>query len=143
MSLFECPSYHFQVDWGGSRTGFTEVSGLDINIDVINYREGVNPSETSSKIPGLISYSNIVLKRPIRRNDNEFFEWINTKKLGTVERRDITIKLLNEDHSPVVVWKVKNSFPVKYSGPVLEANTSEIAMEILELAHEGLSVETV
>ena len=126
MSIFECPSYHFQVDWGGTRTDFTEVSGLNITIDVISHREGSNLLESSLKIPGMISYSNIIFKRPIRNNDNEFFEWIITKKLGTVERR-----------------KVRNSFPVKYSGPVLEANTSEIAMEILEIAHEGLMVETV
>ncbi|MFZ1323177.1 MAG: phage tail protein [Ignavibacteria bacterium] len=143
MSIFECPSYHFQVDWGGTRTDFTEVSGLNITIDVISHREGSNLLESSLKIPGMISYSNIIFKRPIRNNDNEFFEWIITKKLGTVERRDLTIKLLNEEHSPVVIWKVRNSFPVKYSGPVLEANTSEIAMEILEIAHEGLMVETV
>lgn len=143
MSIFECPTYHFQVDWGGTRSDFTEVSGLNITIDVISHREGSNLSESSLKIPGMILYSNIILKRPIRKSDNEFFEWIITKKLGTVERRDLTIKLLNEEHSPVVVWKVKNSFPVKYSGPVLEANTNEIAMEVLELAHEGLTVETV
>lgn len=143
MSIFECPTYHFQVDWGGTRSDFTEVSGLNITIDVISHREGSNLLESSLKIPGMISYSNIILKRPIRKSDNEFFEWIITKKLGTVERRDITIKLLNEEHSPVIIWKVKNSFPVNYSGPVLEANTSEIAMEVLELAHEGLTVETV
>ncbi|HAY35150.1 MAG TPA: phage tail protein [Ignavibacteria bacterium] len=143
MSLFECPSYHFQVDWGGSRNDFSEVSGLNILIDTISHREGANLNETTSKIPGMITYSNIILKRPVRKNDNEFFEWINTKRLGTAERRDVTVKLLNEDHSPVVIWKVKNSFPVRYSGPVLRGGTSEIAMEELELAHEGLTVETV
>ncbi|HQY20163.1 MAG TPA: phage tail protein [Ignavibacteria bacterium] len=55
----------------------------------------------------------------------------------------MTIKLLNDEHSPVVKWKVRDSFPVNYSGLVLEANSSEIAMEVLEISHERLTVETV
>ena len=72
-----------------------------------------------------------MLKRGIVAKDNDFFAWINTIKLSKVERRDIVVQLLNENHEPVVVWKIRNAFPVRYSGPVLLANASEVAMEEL------------
>lgn len=133
--------YHFSIDWGGSRIGFMEVSGLDIEIEAISFREGSSPQESFRKVPGLRKFSDITLKRGIVKGDNEFFAWINTQHIGTIERRDVTISLLNENHDPVVVWRVQNAFPVKYSGPVLESNGSDVAMETLVLTHEGITVE--
>jgi phage tail-like protein len=135
--------YHFSVDWGGARIGFMEVSGLDIEIEAVSFREGSSPEDSFRKIPGLRKYSNITLKREIVKSDNDFFNWINTKQIGAIERRDITIRLLNETHTPVVVWKVKNAFPVHYFGPVLNANDSGLAIETLVLTHEGITVETL
>ena len=137
------PAYQFVVQWGGTRIGFQEVSGLNIQADAVEYREGSNPESQPLKMPGQIHYSNIVLKRGIVAKDNDFFAWINTIKLSKVERRDIVVQLLNENHEPVVVWKIRNAFPVRYSGPVLLANASEVAMEELELAHDGLTVESL
>ena len=137
------PAYHFVVQWGGTRIGFQEVSGLNIQADAVEYREGSNPESQPLKMPGQIHYSNIVSKRGIVAKDNDFFAWINTIKLSKVERRDIVVQLLNENHEPVVVWKIRNAFPVRYSGPVLLANASEVAMEELELAHDGLTVESL
>jgi len=134
--------YHFSVDWGGNRIGFMEVSGLDIEIEAVTFREGNSPDDSFRKIPGIRKYSNITLKREIVRGDNEFFAWINTKQIGTIERRDVTISLLNETHQPVVVWKIKNAFPVHYYGPVLLSNDSGLAIETLVLTHEGIKVET-
>jgi len=133
--------YHFSVEWGGSRIGFMEVSGLDIEIEAVSFREGSNPDDSFRKVPGLRKFSDIILKRGIVKGDNEFFTWINTKQIGTIERRDVRISLLNENHEPIVVWKLQNAFPVKYSGPVLEANGSDLAIETLVLTHEGISVE--
>jgi len=141
MSNYPLPAYHFSVQWGGSKIGFTEVSGLDIFFDPIKYRDGNSNIEGANKMPGLIRYNNIILKRGLFKNDNEFIEWINTKKGTTIERRDVLIILLNEDHEPAITWKIKMAFPVRYSGPVLKANANEVAMEELELAHEGISVE--
>jgi phage tail-like protein len=133
--------YHFQVDWGGTRIGFQEISGLDIEIETVNFREGSSPADSERKVPDLRKFTNIVLKRGLVKGDNDFFNWINTKRIGSIERRDLTISLLDEQHQPAVVWRVKNAFPVKYEGPVLKANSSEIAMESLEITHEGLEVE--
>ena len=135
-------NYHFTVDWGGTRIGFMEVSGLDIEIEAISYRDGSSKDDSFINIPGLKKFSNIILKRGIVSGDNEFFSWINSKQMGIIEKRDIVISLLNENHEPVVSWKVSQAFPVKYSGPALKANSSEVAIETLELTHEGFSIMT-
>jgi len=141
MADYPMPVNHFRVDWGGTRLGFTEVSGLDIEIQPIEYREGHSPKYSTIKMPGIPKYANITLKRGIIPNDNEFFDWLNTIRLNKVERRDIIITLLNEDHEPVMVWKAINAFPVKIEGPVLKAQGNEAAIETLEVAHEGLTIE--
>jgi len=73
--------------------------------------------------------------------DNEFFGWLSTVKLNTVDRRDLIVSLLNEDHQPVMVWKVHNAFPVKVEGPQLKAAGNEVAIESIEVAHEGLELQ--
>lgn len=133
-------NYHFMVEWGGARLEFTEVSGLDIQIEAISYKSGNTPKQGPQKIPGQTKYSNVILKRPILQGDNEFIEWFNTKSNETVERRDVNIKLLNANHEPVVTWRLSNAFPVRYSGPSLKADGNEVAIEELELTHEGLTV---
>ena len=72
--------------------------------------------------------------------DNEFYQWWNTIKLNTIERRDITISLLNQEGEPVVTWNVKNAWPVKVQSTDLKADGSEVAIESIELAHEGLTI---
>lgn len=138
---YPLPVFHFRVEWGGSRIGFSEVSGLTQEIQVIEYRDGSFPEYSSIKMPGLRKYNNITLKRGVIKADNDFFKWLSTVKLNTIERRDMTISLLNESHVPVMVWKVHNAFPVKVEGPQLKAAGNEVAIESIEVAHEGLEVD--
>ena len=142
MNNYPLTTYHFSVEWGGQRLGFTEVSGLDILIKAIEYREGASKEDQPQVLPGQYYFNNIVLKRGILKGDTEFADWINTKNNNTIERRDITIHLLGENHDAVVTWKVKNAFPVRYSGPSLRSDANEVAIEELELAHEGITVES-
>ena len=132
--------YHFSVDWGGTRIGFAEVSGLNIEIEVVAVRDGSSPVDSGRKVPGIRKFSNITLKRGIMKGDNDFFNWIDTKSSGNIERRDVVINLLDDTHAPIFTWKVKNAFPIKYVGPVLISDDSEVALEMLELTHEGLTV---
>lgn len=141
MGQYPLPAYHFAVEWGGARTGFSEVSGLNIMVDVTELRDGSDPNKAARKMPGLHHFGNVVFKREIIKGDNDFFKWMSTINLNTVERRDVTITLLDESHQPVITWRIKNAFPVKLTGPVLVANANCVAMEELELAHEGISVE--
>jgi phage tail-like protein len=140
---YPVPVFHFQVEWGGTRIGFTEVTGLSVELQTIDYREGSSLEYQVTKMPGIPQFANISLKRGMYSGDNEFFTWLNTVKLNKIERRQITISLLNEEHAPVAVWKVKDAFPVKVEGPTLNATGNEVAVETIELAHEGLSVEFV
>lgn len=133
--------YHFQVEWGGERVGFEEISGLEVKTQVIEYREGNYKDYHSLKMPGRTEYGNIKLSRGVFEGDNELFEWFNTIMLNKVERRDITISLLNEVHEPVVVWKIKNAFPAGLKWDRLDSNESKVFLEYVELAHEGLAVE--
>lgn len=141
MADYPMGALHFQVEWGGSRSAFSEASGLTIEYDVIEYREGNDREFGSRKMPGRPRYSNVVLKRGIMQGDNELFQWINTIRLHQVERRDVMISLLNAEHEPVLSWRIMNAFPVKLEGPTLSATGNEIAIETLELAHEGIRID--
>lgn len=140
MASYPLPKFHFIVQWGGERVGFTEVTGLDIQVEPIEYREGSSPEYSKIKMPGMLKYSNITLKRGSIVADSDFYKWINTTSLNTVERRDIIISLLNEEHSPVISWKAKNAFAIKVQASDLKSDGNEVAIETLELAHEGLNI---
>jgi len=137
---YPLPKFHFVIEWKGSRVGFTEATGLDKQVEVIEYREGNSPNYNKAKMPGLHKFSNITLKRGTMDGDKDFYLWINTVNLNKVERRDITISLLNETHAPVISWKIINAFPVKVQASDLKADGNEVAIETLELAHEGFDV---
>jgi phage tail-like protein len=144
---YPVPKFHFEVSWGGTRMGFTEVTGLDFETEVIEYREGNNPTYNKHKQPGLTKYSNVTLKRGIVLEDFEFFKlWRETakfqesNKIKKVFRRDITIKLLNEDHKPIITWTLENAWPTKIQSTDLKADGNEVAIETMELVHEGLKI---
>lgn len=140
MAVYPIPAFYFQVEWGGSNIGFSEVSGLTQEVQLVEYRVGSSPQHSTIKMPGLRKVTNVTMKRGVSPGDNEFFQWLSTVKLNTIERRDLTITLLNENGDPVMVWNVIQAFPVKVEGPSLKANGNEVAIESIELAHEGLTV---
>lgn len=140
MATYPLPKFHFQVQWGGVRVGFTEVTGLDMQSEVIEYREGSSPEYHKIKMPGMQKFSNITFKRGTMLGDSDFYKWINATNLTVADRREIIISLLNESHAPVMTWKAKNAFPVKVQASDLKSDGNEVAIETLELAHEGLSL---
>jgi phage tail-like protein len=143
MAEYPLPKFHFQVDWGGTKIGFTEVSGLEVTHSKIEYRDGADPEYIKLQMPGLHEQSTVTLKGGHFPGDNEFYEWWNTAALNTVERRDVTVSLLNEAHEPVIVWKIKNAWPTKVTSTDLNSSGNEVAIETLTLAHEGLTMEHV
>jgi phage tail-like protein len=138
---YPLPVFHFSVDWGGTNIAFSEVTGLNVEVQAIEYRDGLSPEYSATKMPGLKKYGNITLKRGVFAGDNEYFDWLNKTQLNKPERRDIIIKLLNEEHAPVMVWKVQRAWPTKITGPDLKASGNEAAIESIELAHEGVQIE--
>ena len=140
MAEYPLPKFSFLVEWGEARLGFTEVTGIERTIEPIEYREGSSKEFHKLKMPGLHTNSNITLKRGTFQGDTTFHDWFNTVQMNTVERRDIIIKLLNENNEPTMVWRAANCFAVKYQASELKADGNEVAIETLEIAHEGLSM---
>ncbi|SHE51525.1 phage tail protein [Pedobacter caeni] len=141
---YPLPKFHFQLDWGGTRIGFTEVSGLDFETEVIEYREGSSPTYNKSKQPGLTKYANVTLKRGTFLGDFEYFEqWRKTMMFQEGKekfRRDVTIRLLDEEHQPIISWTLSRAWPSKVQSTNLKADANEVAIESIELVHEGLSI---
>jgi len=148
MADYPLPKFHFQVEWGGTKIGFTEVSGLEVETELIEYRHGASKEYSKTKQPGMTKYSNITLKRGTFQSDNEYYDWWKENvffqegnSTGSKYRRDITISMLNEEHEPIVVWKIKNAWALKVQSTDLKADGNEIAVETIELAHEGLTIQ--
>lgn len=145
---YPIPKFHFQVKWGDDfRIGFTEVSGLDFETEVIEYREGNSKKYNKTKQPGLTKFSNITLKRGTFEGDFDFYkEWEKTyyfqeaNKTGSKFRRTVEISLLNENHEAIITWNLENAFPSKVQSTDLKADGNEVAIETMELVHEGLTI---
>ncbi|MCP9234661.1 phage tail protein [Lewinella sp. JB7] len=131
--------FSFLLEWGGERVGFTEVTGLESSTEVIEYREGASPVASKQKMPGMLTYNNITLKRGTIAPDADFYQWFNSHQFNATERRDLTIKLLNDELEPVMTWRALNCFVVKYTPSEMKADANEVAIETIEVATEGIS----
>lgn len=128
--------YKVEID-GLDAGGFSEVTGFDASIDVIEYREG-DMVTTPMKIPGLKKYGNITLKQGLA-DSMVLYEWLTAGVTGAVQRKTVTITLLDEEEAPAASWQVINAWPTKYTAPDFNATSSEVAIETLEIAHEGMT----
>ena len=130
--------YNFLVEIDGiTRAGFRECSGLDTTQDPIEYREG-NEGLTARKLPGLNTYSNISLKWGIT-DDAELWEWRQQVMDGQVERRNGSIVLLDDTGEEKARWNFREGWPTKWAGPDLNATGTDVAIETLEIVHEGIT----
>ena len=119
---------------------FQEVSGLDTEYDIIEYRAGNSVDFSTVRMTGLKKHSDITLKKGMFSGDSALFDYFATVKMNTVARETVTIQLLDEEHKPLFTWTLKNALPKKVTGASLNAKNSEAAMEELVLAHEGLTL---
>jgi phage tail-like protein len=139
-------SFNFLVSIAGSDSqdaqgGFSEVSGLSAEIEVIEYRAGNYVSETPIMIPGLTKYTPVTLKRGLI-GSLDLYQWfVDSGRSESNSKRDIIISLLNDEHEPVFTWRLRNAWVSRYSCSDLKASSSDIAIESVELVHEGLRVE--
>jgi phage tail-like protein len=137
---YPLPRFHFQVDWGGAKMSFTEVTGLVMEREKIEYRHSDSRDFHKIAMPGLPKNSNITLKRGKFEKDldyNDFFDAVANDRVEN--RRDIVVRLLNEKHEPVAAWKAVRCFAVKMTAAELKSDANEIAVEQIEVAHEGLA----
>jgi phage tail-like protein len=134
--------FNFLVEIDGvTVAGFSEVSGLTTDTNIIEYREGNDTFGTVQKLPGLMKYNNLVLKNGITA-DKARVLWNWRKKVidGRTQRTTGAIILLDESRAPALRWNFREGWPSKWEGPALNAKTSEVAIETLEIAHEGLEL---
>jgi len=145
MSIYALPKFHFKVSFGDAEFNCTEVSGLDFEREIIEYRAGADKEYHKRKQPGLSKYSNITIKRgTFKDKTKEFYsQWVKTVFYQEAEetfRGDLTISLLDEKHEPVVTWKAQNAYITKIQSTDLKADGNEIAIETAEFAHEKLTL---
>ena len=131
--------YNFKLEIDGiSRNGFRECSGLDATSDPIDYREGDEKVYTNRKLPGQTKYSNITLKWGIV-DDHTIWDWRKKTIDGKTERKNGSIVLMNEDGEEKIRWNFVNGWPTKWTGPSFNATANEVAVETLEIVHEGVT----
>ncbi len=118
--------------------GFSEVTGLQVETEVLEYREG-GQNQFVHKLAGPTRYpSNLVLRRGMTDSDG-LWRWHQDVAHGIVERKNGTIYLLNQVGAPVASWNIRGAYPVKWSGPDLRAESSTVAVETVDLVHQGIT----
>ena len=140
--IWPISKFYFTVDLGGgmANASFQEVSGLDIESQIIEYRHGDSPTFSTIKMPGIVKSSNVTLKKGVLVKDNQFYDWYASIKMNIVKRVTVTIKLLDEGGNPTMTWTLQNAWPTKITGTDLKSDGNEVAVETIEIAHEGLVI---
>ncbi len=118
--------------------GFSDVSGLGMDVSYSEYRNGNEKFNTARKIPNTHKLDDITLKRGLV-GKTKLFEWIKSVAEGAYAPVNATITLLDEARQPVATWVLRNAQPKKWTGPTFAAKGGgEVAMEELHLVHEGV-----
>ncbi len=139
-SVWPMPKFYFQVKWDSEVMSFQEVSGLDIQSEEIKYRHGDSPEFAVIKMPGMKKVGNITMKKGVFKSDNKFWDWFKQIKMNTIKRLPVTISLLDEAGSATMVWTLTNAWPTKITGTDLKSEGNEVAIETIEIVHEGLTI---
>jgi len=134
--------FNFLVEIDGvARAGFSECSGLTTDTDPIDYREGADLVLNVRKLSGLRKYTNVVLKRGYTQ-DKSLWDWRKKIINGNTERRQADIILLDEERNEVLRWRVREAWISKLECGPLNAKTNDVAIETIEMVHEGLELVT-
>jgi len=138
-STWPLPKFYFSVDISGigENLKFQEVTGLDIESQIIEYRTGASKTFSTIKMPGIVKSGNVTLKKGVFVKDSKFWDWFSERKLNQIKRRTVTIKLMDESGKPTMTWTLANALPTKITSTDLKSDGNEIAVESMEIAHEG------
>lgn len=139
-NVWPLPKFYFQVKWDSEVVQFQEVSGLNIEAQIIEYRHGDSPEFSAIKMPGLKKVGNVTMKKGVFKSDNKFWLWLQEIKLNTIKRKVITISLLDETNSPTMTWTLNNAWPTKITGTDLKSNGNEVAVESIDIAFETMVI---
>lgn len=119
--------------------GFSECSGLESSMQIDEWREG-GRNDAVLRFPGRITHPNIKLRRGITVT-NDLFEWYESYTRGRGKRRDGVIELLDDTGATVRTWRFRRGLPARWAGPSMNAIQASVAIEELEIAHEGLFLQ--
>jgi phage tail-like protein len=136
------PSFSFQVSWDKqAKIPFQEVSGLDTETQIIEYRHSNSPQYSTIKMPGIKKFGNVTMKKGVFVKDNAFWDWYNKIKMNTIARIPVVVQLLDEKGNPTMTWTLANAWPTKISAPTMKSDGNEVAIQTIEVAHEGITIE--
>ena len=139
-TVWPIPKFHFQVKWDKEVMSFQEVSGLDIEAQPIEYRHGDSPVFSTIKMPGIKKFGNVTMKKGVFKSDNKFWAWFNQIKMNVIKRVPVTIILLDEAGGTTMTWTLENAWPTKITSTDLKSDGNEVAIESIEIVHEGLTI---
>ena len=140
-AIWPLPSFSFQVTWGTqTKIPFQEVSGLDTETQILEYRHSNSPAYSTIKMPGIKKFGNVTMKRGIFVKDNTFWAWYSQITMNTIKRIGVVVQLLDEKGAPTMVWTLTNAWPTKISSPTMKSDGNEVAIQTIEIAHEGLVI---
>jgi phage tail-like protein len=142
-NIWPLPKFYFSVTFdNGVTVSFQEVTGLETETKVIEYRHGDNPIFSPIKMPGLARVGNVTLRKGIFVDDNGFWNWYNQIVMNTIKRATVVVNLLDQTGAPKYVWTLNNAWPTKLSGSELKSEGNEVAIESLEIAFETVAVSS-
>lgn len=140
--VWPMPKFRFEVDLGEELTGvaFQEVSGMDVENQIIEYRKSNSKEFSMEKMPGIVKYGNVTMKRGLFVNDYIFWDWHDQISMNKIKRRDVLVKLLDEKGEVTMQWTLFNAWPTKITSTDLKSDGNEVAVDTLEIAHEKLTI---
>ncbi len=147
-NTYPLPVYNYRVEVAGVAISFSEVSGLTMGFETTTYKESQTESGLRGpkfmQMPAQATSPTISLKKGVVRNSvsiTVLYNWINSTLINQVEKKDIYVRLCDENGEPVISWKVINAFPTKLDAPTFDANSNDVAIESMELLADGIMME--
>ena len=134
------PKFYFSVTGIPGTPVFQEVTGLEAEAQVIEYRAGNSAIFAPIKMPGLKKYGNVTMKKGIFVTDQNLWTWFSSIAMNTIARQTIVVNLLDETGAPRMIWTLNNAFPTKLTGTDLKSDGNEVAVESIEIAYETMAV---
>jgi phage tail-like protein len=140
QTTWPLPKFYFQVVGMPGNPVFQEVTGLETEAQVIEYRAGNSKTFSPIKMPGLAKVGNVTMKKGIFVTDASLWTWFSGIAMNTIARSTIVINLLDEAGAPTYSWQLNNAFPVKLTGTDLRSDGNDVAVESLEVAYETMAI---
>lgn len=131
--------FRVKIDGHGDLGNWSKCDGLSVEYDVFEYKEG-GENAFVHRIPGRAKYQNLKLTRPVNKDSKKVANWMAKLKIE-VKRQTAEISALDTQGNPIATWNLEGVFPVKWNGPSLDVSANSVAMETLELAHNGFLAE--